>query len=403
MNPTVVKTKGSTFTATTKHAIKADASGNAPARIQLIASGLWMESWKGNLEITISDLVEMKTNFDAGIGLPDNGSAGAPIDYAHADYDKAAGWIKALELENGILYASEIEWTPAAQQAIADGEWKFFSPSFYPACLGSWQDPENPTVTARNVLLGGGLTNIPFFKGLSGLKASQFPQGSEDDNTIYITADDKGEQMNLAEVRKIEASAINEEQKKFLADHRSELTADELVAFGLEKAPEVAPVVTASVVTEDDKEAARIQASIKSGESVLIKASEFANLQAQVNASAAAIKASQREKIDAKVNAAVADGRIKSDMAQSWGDLIEASTENEKLLDSLTPNPVLAAEIGAQGNNAVGAKEQIEKLIGEKITASREAGSPMEYETALSAVRRENSTLAAQYDEEIKG
>lgn len=59
------------------------------------------------------------------------------IDYDHQTLLKeqngqpapAAGWFKKLEWRDGVgLFATDVAWTPAAAQAIADGEYKFISP-----------------------------------------------------------------------------------------------------------------------------------------------------------------------------------------------------------------------------------------------------------------------------------
>lgn len=59
------------------------------------------------------------------------------IDYEHQTLLKekngqpapAAGWFKQLEYRDGVgLFATDVEWTPAAAQAIADGEYRYISP-----------------------------------------------------------------------------------------------------------------------------------------------------------------------------------------------------------------------------------------------------------------------------------
>jgi len=61
------------------------------------------------------------------------------IDYEHQTLSSqqngqpapAAGWFKNLEWREGQgLFATDVEWTPAAARAIADGEYRFISPVF---------------------------------------------------------------------------------------------------------------------------------------------------------------------------------------------------------------------------------------------------------------------------------
>ncbi len=60
-----------------------------------------------------------------------------PIDYEHAQDLKArqgeiapaAGWIEALELRDGALWA-EVEWTPKGAASVTSREYRFLSPAF---------------------------------------------------------------------------------------------------------------------------------------------------------------------------------------------------------------------------------------------------------------------------------
>lgn len=407
MNQTAVKEKQThNQLLFVKNKLMAAADGQLPERLELIKAGVWTNSWKGDLEITVADLLEMKLNFAKGIGLPGGGSAGAPIDFAHADWDKAAGWIKALEVDEvaGILYASEIEWTKSGREAIEGGDFKFFSPSVFPACLGTWSDPEDPTHTAQNVLMGGGLTNIPFFKGLTGLKASTSPDGGKE-NVIYLA--NEGEDMDLAVLRTKKKEELNTEEAAFLAEHKSELTAEEQITTGVtEVAPETPAVPTPAeaVITNQDSEevtatpeAVALQASITAGTHVVIKKEDFANLQASAQASASKLAEIEKEKVQGRVEAHVARGAIKADQADKWIGLILADASNEALLTELPDNQLLASAIGAEGKEG----SSLEALR----TKARDimgADGKVDFSAALSQARKENPELAKSADAEIK-
>ena len=93
--------------------------------------------------------------------------------------DKAAGWIKRIRVEavNGTAaLMGDVEWTPAAVQAIKDGEWRYLSPEFNPRGY-PWEDPEQEFTFVDNVLTGAALTNIPLFKKLKPITASRIPPG----------------------------------------------------------------------------------------------------------------------------------------------------------------------------------------------------------------------------------
>lgn len=383
----------------TMNAIQADASGQLPTRIQLIKAGKWIASVKGDLDITMEDLHEFKRNFDAGVGLPGNGEVGLPVDFSHEDWSIAALWIKAVEVVDDVLWASEIEYTSKGREALLGGEYKCISPSFYPACLGQWYDPEDPTITARNVLVGAGLTNIPFFKGLTPIMASQSSEGGGRKNVIYVSASTEGDTMDLAQLRTMKKEDLNEEQIAFLNEHKADLQADELVALGLETPAEPAAQATPVEKTDEEKEAESIQASIKKGEKVLVEAAAYKNLEAQVKASAEKLAEYEKEKVEASVKAHVARGAIKQDQAEDWTKKIIADRSLETMLAALPDNPVLASELGSSEGQAQTAREKITALVDAKIAAD----NSLDRARAISLVRNENKELAAEYDAEIKG
>lgn len=386
----------------TMNAIIADSSKQLPSRIQLIKAGVWIDSVKGSLDITVADLHEFKLNFDNGVGLPGGGTVGLPVDFSHEDWKGAAFWVKALEVEGDILWASQVEYTTKGKEALESGEYKCISPSFYPACLGQWYDPEDPTITARNVLVGAGLTNIPFFKGLTPIMASNSSGDDKNRNVIYINADTKGDIMDLTVIRAKNVADVTTEEKTFLEENKANLTADELVAFNIDQTP-AEPVVPAAPVaeeqTEEIKEAVEVQASIKKGENVLVNAAAYNKLEAQVEASAKIIAGYERKAVEASVDAHIARGAIKADQKKEWADKLEADRSLETLLTTLPSNQVLADEIGRSGGEAKTATQE----ISDKVAEVMKADATLDVARATSQVRASNKDLAARYDEEIKG
>lgn len=401
MNPTVARKTQNNQLLFVKNRLIADNNRQLPTRLQIIKTGVWENSWKGDIEITLDDLLEMKLNFNRGVGLPAKGAEGAPVDYKHEDWDKAAFWIKALEVDEsaGILYASEIEWTPAGKEAVLGGEFKFFSPSVYPRSMGRWQNPEDPTETAQNVLLGGGLTNIPFFKGLAGLNASQSPQGGGKENIIYLS--NEGETMEVATLRTKKKEDLTAEETAFLVEHKAELSAEEQINLGLETAPAV-PAPSDVIVRTDpeavaDPELAALTADIKSGKKVLVDATEYQGLKASADQSAAKLAAMEKKEVEGRVDAHVARGAIKQDQRDQWVGLVLADAKNEDLLKSLEANPLLASELGGDGEN-VNATSQLRAAATKIVTDS---DGKIDLGSAMSQARKENPTLAQQADAEI--
>lgn len=381
--------------------ITADASGTVPERIEILKAGMWPDgSAKGHLDITIPNLVEMVSNFDRGVGMPGGAGTGLPIDYGHEEWAQAAGWMKSLELIGDTLYA-HVEWSTSGLAALQGKEYKCISPSFWPGCLGQWQDPENPDITASNVLVGAGLTNIPFFKGLTPIMAST---GSN--NVMYISANNKETSTvpTLDEVRIKDATSLTDEEKQVLADNKADLSADELSKFNLteavDKAIENKEVEKVEEVTETEevKEAVAIAASVKSGEKMVVNASEFTSLKGQVEASAKKLAEYELKDTAAFVTAHIARGAIKADQATEWTKRIVADNSMKDLLTSLPDNKVLAAEMGdSSTENTISAYAQLKEKA-EKIVADRKVS----YGDAITAARRENPELVKAADDETK-
>src|SRR5438045_9705472 len=86
-------------------------SKEIPTRIEIMQAGEWPDdSNKGHLVITIADLHDFKNNFDKGVGMPGGPGFGLPVDFAHEDWNRAAGWMQELEGEGDKLYANQ-EWS----------------------------------------------------------------------------------------------------------------------------------------------------------------------------------------------------------------------------------------------------------------------------------------------------
>lgn len=375
--------------------IQADSSGKVPDWIQLLQVGEWSSaSNKGHLVETLASLGEYKRNFDAGISQSKDDAGkfiGLPIDYTHNSWDKAAGWIQEMKIEDDSLIA-RVDWTPAGAQAIIDGEFKCFSPSWYPANRGDWEDPEDPDITARNVIVGGGLTNIPFFKGLPSLIASNTDKvDRENSNNLIFIQETKEQPMTLDEVRVLEASALNDEQKKLLEDNKAELSAEELTKFGLEASVDTIKTKKEEPVT--DPELAAVNADIKSGKSVVINAATYEKMQSDIDSM-------KREKVEAAVTKHVERGAIKADQIKDWTDRIVKDDSLTIMLEALPDNPVLADALGSssQGGSAT-AHQQLHEKAEELVTASQST-TPIKYEAAFKQAMHDNPDLTKELNAE---
>lgn len=361
----------------------------------------------------------MKHNFDMGLAQSKDTQGnyiGLPIDFGHESWGKAGAWIKALELEDDILWASVVEYTDAGRQALQSGEYKCISPSFYPSCLGWWYDHEDPSISAQNVLVGAGFTNIPFFKDLVAIMASTTTNDkSGSSNIIYVKADvnNKGEKQmpEFEDVRKkIAAGAeYTNEEKQVLADNRDKLTADELVLAGMQddKKPinnEGNKPVDANnkpqgvQITADQQQ---VLADIASGKKVLVEADKYNELESKVDASAQQLKDIKRAEISKVVEAAVADGRIKQDKTEFWVDKIEADDSMKEVLENMNKNPeVTATEKGKDGIEG-SASSVFDSKVEAAIKESKEKGQEMSYSDAVKQVATDDPELSKQREVEL--
>lgn len=114
----------------------------------------------GELNITKDFLSTVKANFDGKIyqqELP------LTIDLEHeSKLSGAAGWIKDVEIRGDKGMWATIEFNDRGKSLVDDNAYKYFSPEFY----DSWQDPSS-NETHDNLLIGGALTNRPFFKSMA--------------------------------------------------------------------------------------------------------------------------------------------------------------------------------------------------------------------------------------------
>lgn len=410
--------------ARTRIAIKATDAGAAPTEIELLRTGMWDTPYHGMFMVTPDDLRQYVENFKNDV-RPSSSTEGLPIDREHESDDGAAGWIMDLEVRaNGdgeSLWGTKINWTPKAEQEIVDGEFKFFSPEF---CPDYYEDPEEYGAFFENVLIGGGITNRPLFKDLKPLMASDSAGDSTSGltrskqlDTIYIKAGEKS-MLVLEEVRKLEASALDADQKKFLEDHKAELTADERTKFSLTADDDTA---AAEAKAKADKEAADKKvaddaaaeaAKTASDRTAGISASDAAKIQAAGGVEALLASADQGKKayseLQTKKASDLVDGHVKRGAVKASSKdrvtkLLLASEANgtrvdlEALLSELPDNKnILAGELGGGGLEASGAVEELNT----KTTAYMKANEGVDYAKAQSEVLASDKDLNARVNAE---
>ena len=135
------------------------------SRIQIAKVGNFKHRRYGNFRITLDTFRSFIANFDAGIP-----TAEIAIDPDHASEvegdTRAVGWYKRLHIIGDGLFA-DVEWTWRGAYMIREGEYKYFSPSWNLNHQSDDGAKHGPTI------LGGGLTNRPFFERMATVSLSR--------------------------------------------------------------------------------------------------------------------------------------------------------------------------------------------------------------------------------------
>jgi phage I-like protein len=134
-----------------------ETNNSIPEEIQLLREGTFDDFWTGKFTIDKKMLKEMKKNFDDNVRGID-----LAIDIAHMNYMDAAGWIKDVELkENDSELWAKIAWTELGIEKVQKKLFRYLSSEFDTR----YKDNESG-IEFGYVLLGAGLTNRPFVKGM---------------------------------------------------------------------------------------------------------------------------------------------------------------------------------------------------------------------------------------------
>lgn len=142
--------------------------GGRTSIIQVLRTGEWDHPVYGRFSVTTSDLDEFVANFKANVRGVD-----LAVDVNHDPEHKAVGWYREVYREGEALFAT-IEWTDEGLDQITSKAFRYFSPELF----FSYRDEESGK-ELRNVLIGGGITNRPFFKGMQALKMSETENAGE--------------------------------------------------------------------------------------------------------------------------------------------------------------------------------------------------------------------------------
>jgi len=141
-------------------------SKNPTSEIEVLHAGEWEHPQYGMISITEEDIDKFIASFNNKVRKVD-----IAVDQEHEPDKGAAGWYKSLRkvFEDGkIKLKAVIEWTKLGTQLIKDGIFKYFS-----ADLDFEYEDQETHERFENVLLGGALTNRPYFKSLAPVALSE--------------------------------------------------------------------------------------------------------------------------------------------------------------------------------------------------------------------------------------
>jgi len=135
------------------------ADGGKSVEVQIFPKvGTYQHPRYGELKITPEFLQEVKRNFDAKVYQQD---LPLTVDLEHqSSLSGAAGWISKVEVRGDGAFAT-IDLNDRGQELVSKDAYRYFSPEYY----DKWVDPATNKEFA-NLLIGGALTNRPFFKGM---------------------------------------------------------------------------------------------------------------------------------------------------------------------------------------------------------------------------------------------
>lgn len=138
------------------------------SEIQILKTWNFKHAMYGEFNITETDLKEFEENFNNKVRKID-----LAVDVNHDFKHESIGWFKEVYKKGKKLFA-KIEWNAEGVKLIKWKVFRYFSPELH----FTYRDEETGK-TIKNLLIGGGITNRPFFKGMQALKASEEGNATE--------------------------------------------------------------------------------------------------------------------------------------------------------------------------------------------------------------------------------
>lgn len=355
---------------------------DVPTKIHVIPTGEWEHPAYGKMIINEEDISEFVAHFQEGVRKD------IPITEGHEALDEkpAIGWFRKL-LDEGAkgLYAV-VEWTERGKELLRSKSYKYFSPEFYEV----YEDPETHE-KFTNVLVGGALTNKPYFKELEPVVFTE-PQINKNNPT----------EMDLQTILAKDPTALSDEEKSFVKEHAADLTDEEKTSFAdvigeAPATPPETPPATPPAPTDP------VNASEKGMK--MISASEFKALQDKANKGYEAAQKLEAREIEDSVSKLTFSesnraGRFLPKSKDKLTAFVKSLSETQRKAFSEIANEIpeakLFSEIGdsdaLEGAAAVKVDAAVKKLMSEN--------TGLKYADALKRAFAENPALATEYEKE---
>ena len=161
-------------------------AGAAPVAelVEVLRTGSFKHPEYGSFEITREHVLAFVENHKAKVRGID-----IAVDFSHQSEGVAAGWMKTLSASDndkgGVSLLAEVDWTPTALESLQKKEFRYLSGDFTLDYVGEENGKHfGPT------LLGAGLTNRPFIKGM--------------DPVVQLSERKEGDSMNEQEKKELQ-------------------------------------------------------------------------------------------------------------------------------------------------------------------------------------------------------
>lgn len=360
--------------------------GSDTTWIELMKVGKYDHPVYGSIDFTPEKLQQFADNVAANVRGVD-----LAIDYDHSSVktgnSEAAGWIKQVKFEGGVLKGL-VEFTKTAAEKIRSKAFRYFSPEF----VDKWIDPAGQE--HKNVLFGGGLTNRPFLKNLLPINLSELSFGAPP------TTEKEEDEVDPKQLRKSIGLAEDAPQKD--VDERLALikTLSEAFPSG---APKIDPPTPPAPKPPTVAIGAEIKALAEANPAVAMMVAHLEDQASQVKEMQVALReADVSRKLHefdgskialspvAKEMASklLSDPRIPQEVADGIYDLMKAMRDGQNFFVELGERAAGFSRVGREAKPAA-------TTLNEMVDALVLKGKP--YAVALDEVARANPDLYAQY------